>query len=150
LTSVRNIVAAWKSRSPSIDKSSQLSSSKSPTDATPEEGFFSVRRRAERGFQRERASMGSNSGSGTFRRSDSPYDQEDVNRPSTPRTNTSLTPSGIVPPPFDLTELGAFAKSSQEVRPVFGPDRLIGCHHPIIGMFTHALSSSIVLSVSMD
>jgi hypothetical protein len=121
LASVRNIVAAWKSRSPSIDKSSQVSSSKSPTDATPEEGFFSVRRRAERGFQRERASMGGgNSGPGTFRRRDSSY-QEDVNRPSTPRTNTSLTPSGI--PPFDLTELGTFAKSSQEVRSVFGPDR---------------------------
>jgi len=122
LASVRNIVAAWKSRSPSIDKSSQVSSSKSPTDATPEEGFFSVRRRAERGFQRERASMGGNSGPGTFRRSDSSY-QEDVNRSSTPRTNTSLTPSGI--PPFDLTELGTFAKSSQEVR----PDR---CRSPYI------------------
>ncbi|KAH9993287.1 hypothetical protein BJV74DRAFT_884401 [Russula compacta] len=101
LTSVRNIVAAWKSRSPSIDKSSQVGSGISSTDVTPDEGFFSIRRRAGRG-------------PGTSRRSGPSHDQEDVNIPSTPRTNTSLTPSGIVPPPFDLTELGTFAKGSQE------------------------------------
>jgi hypothetical protein len=118
LSSVRNIVAAWKSRSPSIDKSSQVS----PTDTTPEEGFFSIRRRASRGFQRERASMGGESGPGTFRTSGPSHDQE---VPSTPRTSTSLTPSGIVPPPFDLTELGTFAKGSQEV------SRLITLRHSI-------------------
>jgi hypothetical protein len=32
---------------------------------------------------------------------------------------TSLMPSGIVSPPFDLTELGTFAKDSEEVSPVF-------------------------------
>jgi hypothetical protein len=112
LSSVRNIVAAWKSRSPSFDKSSQVS----VTDTTPEEGFFSIRRRAERGFQRERASIGGESGPSTFRRSGPSHNQE---VPSTPRTNTSLTPSGIVSPPFDLTELGTFAKGSQEVSPVF-------------------------------
>ena len=115
LTSVRNIVAAWKSRSPSIDESSQVSSGILSTDATPDEGFFSIRRRAGRGLQRERASMGGEAGPGTSRRSGPSHDQEDVNIPSTPRTNTSLTPSGIVPPPFDLTELGTFAKASQEV-----------------------------------
>jgi hypothetical protein len=114
LSSVRNIVAAWKSRSPSIDKSSQVSA----VDTTPEEGFFSIRRQAERGFQRERASM---SGPGTSRRS-----LQDQEVPSTPRTNTSLTPSGIVPPPFDLTELGTFAKGSEEVSA-----RLISLRHPI-------------------
>ena len=108
LSSVRNIVAAWKSRSPSIDKTSQVSA----TETVPEEGFFSIRRRAERGFQRERASMGGNSGPSTFRRSGPSHNQE---MPSTPRTTTSLTPSGIVPPPFDLTELGTFAKGSEEV-----------------------------------
>jgi len=111
LSSVRNVVAAWKSRSPSIDKSSQVSSNKSPTDATPEEGFFSIRRRAERGFQRERTSISDESRPSTFRTSS--RDQEEI--PSTPRTSTSLTPSGIVPPPFDLTELGTFTKDSQEV-----------------------------------
>ena len=100
LSSVRNIVAAWKSRSPSFDKTSQVSH----TDTTPDEGFFSIRRQAERGFRRERASMGG------------PALDQDV--PSTPRTSTSLTPSGIVPPPFDLTELGTFAKGSQEVSPI--------------------------------
>ena len=39
----------------------------------------------------------------------------DQDVPSTPRTNASLTPSGIVPPPFDLAELGTSAKGSQEV-----------------------------------
>jgi hypothetical protein len=106
LNSVRNVVAAWKSRSPSIDKSSQVSA----TDTTPEEGFFSIRRRAERGFQRERASIGGESGPSTFRRSGP---SQEV--PSTPRTSTSLTPSGMVSPPFDLTELGTFAKGSEEV-----------------------------------
>jgi hypothetical protein len=43
--------------------------------------------------------------------------QEDVDIPSSPRTSTSLASSGIVPPPFDLTELGTFAKGSQEVGP---------------------------------
>ena len=49
--------------------------------------------------------MGSESGSTTFGRSGSSYNQEDFNIPSTPRTSTSLMPSGIVPLPFDLTEL---------------------------------------------
>ncbi len=112
LSSVRNIVAAWKSLSPSIDESSQVSA----TDTTQQEGFFSIRRRAERGYQRERTSMGGEFGPSTSRRSGLSRDQE---VPSTPRTSTSLTPSGIVPPPFDLTELGTFAKGSQEVSPIF-------------------------------
>jgi hypothetical protein len=91
---------------------------------TPEEGFFSIRRRASRSFQRERAVMGDEPGPSTFGGSGPSYDQEDVNVPSTPRTSTSLTPSGIVPPPFDLTELGTFAKGSQEVRAIFGLSRL--------------------------
>jgi hypothetical protein len=74
LSSVRNILAAWKSRSPSIDKLLQVS----PTDTTPEEGFFSIRRRASRGFQQERASMGGESGTGTFRTSGPSHDQEHV------------------------------------------------------------------------
>src|SRR6266851_7753807 len=94
LSSVRNVVAAWKSRSPSIDKSSQLSSNKSLTDATLEEGFFSIRRREGRGFQQERASMVGESGPSTSRRSGSSYDQEDVNVPSNPRKRKTFTPSG--------------------------------------------------------
>jgi hypothetical protein len=107
LSSMRNIVAAWKSRSPSIDESSQFSHNKSSSDLTPEEGFFSIRRREGR----ERALMGGESAPGPSR-----Y-QEDVDIPSSPRTSTSLASSGIVPPPFDLTELGTFAKGSQEVGP---------------------------------
>ena len=64
--------------------------------------------------------MGGESDPSTLRRSGPSHSQE---MPSTPRTSTSLTPSGIVPPPFDLTELGTFAKGSEEeVSPVF--DRL--------------------------
>ena len=116
LSSVRNVVAAWKSRSPSIDKLSQVSA----TDTTPEEGFFSIRRRAERGFQRERG--GGESGPSTFRKGGPSHNQE---APSTPRTSTSLTPSGIVSPPFDLTELGTFAKGNEEVSPII-------LRHPIL------------------
>jgi hypothetical protein len=115
LSSVRNIVAAWRSRSPSDDKSSQVSSNKSSTDVTPEEGFFSIRRRAERGPQRAGAAMGGESSSSTFRTSDSLQSQGDVNIPSTPRTTISLASSGTVPPPLDLAELGTFAKGSKEV-----------------------------------
>ncbi|KAH9048891.1 hypothetical protein EDB84DRAFT_82083 [Lactarius hengduanensis] len=114
LSSVRNVVAAWKSRSPSFDESSRVSSNKSSTDVTPDEGFFSVRRRVERGSQRERAAMGDESGSSTFRTSDSLHSQGDANVPSTPRTSTSFV-SSAVPPPFDLAELGTFAKGNQEV-----------------------------------
>ena len=115
LSSVRNIVAAWRSRSPSDDKSSQVSSNKSSTDVTPEEGFFSIRRRAERGSQRERAATGGESSSSTLRTIDSLQSQEDANVPSTPRTTISLASSGTVPPPLDLAELGTFAKGSKEV-----------------------------------
>jgi hypothetical protein len=107
LTSVRNVVAAWRSRSPSDDKQSQVSSNRS-SDVTPEEGFFSIRRRGER------AVMGGESSS-TFRTSDSLQSQGDANVPSTPRTTISVASSGTVPPPLDLAELGTFAKGSKEV-----------------------------------
>ena len=112
LTSVHNVVAAWRSRSPSDDKSSRVSSNKS-SDVTPEEGSFSIRRRAERGP--EWAAMGGESGSSTFRTSDSLQSQGDANVPSTPRTTISVASSGTVPPPLDLAELGTFAKGSKEV-----------------------------------
>ncbi len=115
LSSVRNIVTAWKSRSPSLDESSQVNSNKSSTDATPEEGFFSIGRRAARSSQREWAAMGGESGSSTFRTSYSLDSQGDFNVPSTPKTSTSLTSSGNIPPRFDLTDLGTFAKGSNEV-----------------------------------
>ncbi len=129
LSSVRNIVAAWKSRSPSFDESSRVSSNKSSTDVTPEEGFFSIRRRVERGSQRERAAVGDESGSFTFRTSDSLHSQEDTNVPSTPRTSTSLA-SSVVPPPFDLAELGTFAKGNQEVS--FCRSLFVRCHGHVI------------------
>jgi hypothetical protein len=90
---VRNVVAAWKSRSPSIDRKYQLDLA---ADTTPEEGLFSIRRRAGTGFQRERASMGGESGPITLGRSGP---SQEV--PSTPRSSKSLTPSEEVSLDFD-------------------------------------------------
>ena len=86
LSSVHNIIMVQKGRSPSIDKSSQVS----PTDTTPEEGFFNIWREAGRGFQQERASM---DGLDTFRRSHPSHDQK---VPGT-RTGTSKCQNCIDP-----------------------------------------------------
>jgi hypothetical protein len=122
LSLVHNIVVVWKSHSPSIDKSSQLSSRESSTDLSLEEGLFSICHRTGRGFQRERTLTGGESVPSTFGRRGPSHDQEDVNVPSTPRTSTSLALSGLVPPPFDLTKLGTFTKSSQEGSSFLDPD----------------------------
>ena len=97
LSSGRNIIAAWKSRSPSIDKSSQVS----PADMMAERAY-GARPRGVSG-ERELQWMVL---ARLFRRNR----LLDHQVRSTPRTSTSLTPSGMVPPPFDLTELGIFAE----------------------------------------
>ncbi|KAI6145311.1 hypothetical protein BKA82DRAFT_4312648 [Pisolithus tinctorius] len=99
LTSVRNIIAAWKDRTPSLDKTP-----KSPSDTTTSppsntgpgtsgHGLFSLRRRAS---QRERVPDGAENSNG--------------HRPTTPKSMAS----SIIPPPFDMTELGAYARDSRE------------------------------------
>ena len=50
LNSVRNVVTAWKSRSPSADKSSQVSA----TDTTPERRYFSAYGAGLRGVSSEK------------------------------------------------------------------------------------------------
>ncbi|THH31833.1 hypothetical protein EUX98_g2343 [Antrodiella citrinella] len=115
LTSVRNIVAAWKERTPSLNKStrSALSTSTSPPQAGGSgEGLFSVRRRAERGSirLRDRAMGGGRRASGS-----------DVsagpNGPRSPRSGTQSS-SGLYPPPFDLAELGQFANAEPTQEPL--------------------------------
>ncbi|TCD63586.1 hypothetical protein EIP91_005194 [Steccherinum ochraceum] len=101
LSSVRNIVAAWKERTPSLNKSSRaaLSTSTSPPEAGGSgEGLFSMRRRAERGSQRLRGrAMGNRRGSGS----------EVSAGPSGPRSPRSGTATQSTP--FDLSELGQLA-----------------------------------------
>ncbi|KAI6020170.1 hypothetical protein PISMIDRAFT_203836 [Pisolithus microcarpus 441] len=99
LTSVRNIIAAWKDRTPSLDKTP-----KSPSDTTTSppsntgpggrgDGLFSLRRRAS---QRERVQDDAEHSNGL--------------RPATPKSMSS----SIIPPPFDMTELGAYARDGRE------------------------------------
>lgn len=127
LTSVRNIVAAWKERSTSGSKTSGSSTGTTGstqqtgtgTTETQGDGFFSLRRRAERSSNRMRESIGSGeagpsgfggggNGNGGQRRSG-----EQV--PSTPRSGSTSLGSSVIPPPFDLAELGNFAKADREV-----------------------------------
>lgn len=109
LTSVRNIVAAWKERTPSLSKSVRSSaSSPSPSQSQSQnEGLFSVRRRAERGSVRlrERALQ---------RRLSDPLPPD----PDADVLSGSGSGSGAQPPPLDIAELRQYAniKSTQEVR----------------------------------
>ena len=100
LSTVRNTINAWKESKPTKrDENS--------TDS--EDGLFSIRRRADRGSirLRDHASRG-------------PRDahSEPVERelPTTPKTGTGTT-GGLLPPPFDVSELGNYANpgGDQEV-----------------------------------
>ncbi|KAI6107774.1 hypothetical protein EDD16DRAFT_1868839, partial [Pisolithus croceorrhizus] len=99
LTSVRNIIAAWKDRTPSLDKTPKSPSETTtspPTNTGPGgrgDGLFSLRRRVS---QRERAQDDAENSNGL--------------RPATPKSMSS----SIIPPPFDMTELGAYARDSRE------------------------------------
>ena len=122
LTSVRNIVAAWKERTPSLGKSGRsgsgsVASSASPA-SPPGEGFFSLRRRAERGLMRlrDRNVAEDDSSAPTNRRSDhSAYENRQAAGPGTPRSGTTSLSSSVIPPHFDLAELGTIARANQEV-----------------------------------
>ncbi|KAI0772885.1 hypothetical protein BD413DRAFT_474004 [Trametes elegans] len=122
LTSVRNIVAAWKERTPSLGKSVR-SNTASPS---PEhgEGLFSLRRRAERGSARlrDRALSGAVDESGRRVDVGGGYDAE-----MSTSGDASLSTSGVLPPPFDLSELGQFAGAGdmQEVSCPFQADLIL-------------------------
>lgn len=100
LSSVRNIVAAWKERTPSLGKSSKPPS----TTSAGEEGFFSIRRR----------------GGGETDRSLPPLPQEPLSRQSSNGNGNGRRKSGTSAgsgskPLFDITELGPFAQSDRDV-----------------------------------
>ncbi|EPQ51904.1 hypothetical protein GLOTRDRAFT_140838 [Gloeophyllum trabeum ATCC 11539] len=112
LTSVRNIVAAWKERTPlgsKTAKSPASASSVGTVRSPPGEGLFSIRRRAERGQMRLR-----DQALGSLRRGEAP--SFEAMRPAEePRsTSDSVTGSALLPPPFDIAELGVYARGSQE------------------------------------
>ncbi|EIW53325.1 uncharacterized protein TRAVEDRAFT_108253, partial [Trametes versicolor FP-101664 SS1] len=110
LTSVRNIVAAWKERTPSLGKSVRSNNtSPSPTQG---DGLFSLRRRAERGNARLRdRAFGGLDESGR-RVEGGGYDAE-----MSTSGDASMSGSGALPPAFDLSELGQYANAgdAQEV-----------------------------------
>ncbi|KAI0698971.1 hypothetical protein C8T65DRAFT_558944, partial [Cerioporus squamosus] len=103
LTSVRNIVAAWKERTPSLSKSMRSNTtSPSPTQG---DGLFSVRRRADRGGARLRDRGVDEAGRSTGAQSAVDASSGDA-----------LSTSGLLPT-FDIDELGQFANAggAQEV-----------------------------------
>jgi hypothetical protein len=105
LTSVRNIIAAWKERTPLSERKaaraeSTLSVNSSTLTTTSEEGLFSLRRRAERGSIRRQAAASTTS-----------LDTDETPRkPSGARSSSGVN----LPPPFEISELGG-PKTDQEV-----------------------------------
>ncbi|KAF8556599.1 hypothetical protein OG21DRAFT_1482945 [Imleria badia] len=93
LTSVRNIVAAWKERTPALGKAQSSTESSVSPIVKP---VFGLRRRSSR-VERGQHPASENTGSGH-------------NPPTTPKSVNS----NIIPPPFDMTELGAYARESRE------------------------------------
>ncbi|OSD01052.1 hypothetical protein PYCCODRAFT_1436831 [Trametes coccinea BRFM310] len=109
LTSVRNIVAAWKERTPSLGKSIRSNTtSPSPTQG---EGLFSLRRRAERGNARlrERALNGMDESGRIVERG---YEGESTSG------DASMSASSVLPPAFDLSELGQYANAGGTQEPL--------------------------------
>jgi hypothetical protein len=100
LSSVRNIIAAWKERTPAVGKTSKGS-------ATSTDGFFSIRRRAK---EREIAS----SSAGPSR-----FDELGARPPPVPvkngRDSDSRSTRSTNNQSIDLAELGPYARRSQEV-----------------------------------
>ncbi|KAH0831167.1 hypothetical protein J3R83DRAFT_13743 [Lanmaoa asiatica] len=94
LTSVRNIVAAWKERTPALGKTAQSSTTES--SISPVVKPFGLRRRASRAEKGQQPTSENTSSS--------------HNPPTTPKS----TNSNIIPPPFDMTDSGAYARDSRE------------------------------------
>ncbi len=113
LTSVRNIVAAWKERTPSLSKS--IRSNTTSPSPTPGDGLFSVRRRASRGGALPRDRRIDETGRSTGAQSTIDASSGDA-----------LSTSGVLPT-FDIAELGQFASAggAQEVSSLFWTSNLI-------------------------
>lgn len=117
LSSVRNIVAAWKERTPTGKGSKSGSSS---TGGGQTEGFFSIRRRAR---ERELAAAGASTGefgAGTGGASDNgqapPVPEKTPRAGGSPIKRSGTISSSTAAPSFDIGELGPYARRSQEVR----------------------------------
>ncbi|KAG9313810.1 hypothetical protein JVU11DRAFT_6171 [Chiua virens] len=93
LTSVRNIVEAWKERT-SVGKATKASTESSVSVAPKPDGRFGLRRRTSR-VERQPASESADNA---------------LNLPTTPKSISG----NIIPPPFEMTELGAYARDSRE------------------------------------
>ena len=97
LTSVRNIVAAWKERTPTVARPPQTSTESSVSPIIKPDGRFGLRRRASR---TDRTQQPTSESAGPSH-----------NPPTTPKSVSS----NIIPPPFEMTDLGAYARESREV-----------------------------------
>lgn len=95
LASVRNIVAAWKERTPGLGKT-ESSTESSVSPIVKPDAVFGLRRRTSRVERAQPAAENAASG------------------PKPPTTPKSVN-SNIIPPPFEMTELGAYARDSREV-----------------------------------
>lgn len=121
LTSVRNIVAAWKERTPSLSKSVR-STATSPSPTQGGDGLFSLRRRAERGAARLRDdALGAVDEQG--RPIEGGAEGESVGDAGLSTSgDATLSTSGMLPATFDIEELGQYASAggTQEVSCRFG------------------------------
>ncbi|CDO77431.1 hypothetical protein BN946_scf184857.g38 [Trametes cinnabarina] len=109
LTSVRNIVAAWKERTPSLGKS--IRSNTTSPSPTHDDGLFSLRRRAERGNARlrDRVLSGMDESGRIVERG---YEGESTSG------DASMSASSVLPPAFDLSELGQYANAGGTQEPL--------------------------------
>ncbi|KAG2366333.1 hypothetical protein BDR07DRAFT_1480198 [Suillus spraguei] len=111
LTSVRNIVAAWKERTPGLGKVKSESSEGglSPPGASKMEGLFSLRRRASRQGPRGQPPVtpDRNGGKSNVGGSNRNRENEGITNSgdNVIRRRVSST-SSLIPPPFDMTDLG--------------------------------------------
>lgn len=100
LSTVRNIVAAWKERTPSLGKSSKPSSLASEAQ---DHGFFSIRRRDAVDIDRSLPPLPTEP---LIRRKSSNGNG---------RKSVASTARSSLKSPFDVSELGPFAQSDREV-----------------------------------
>ncbi|KAI0752741.1 hypothetical protein C8Q80DRAFT_472567 [Daedaleopsis nitida] len=113
LTSVRNIVAAWKERTPSLSKSVR-SNTNSPSPTQGGDGLFNVRRRADRGTARLRdRALGGVDDMGR------PFEGESaVDAGASTSGDATLSTSGMLPATFDIAELGQYANAGGTQEPL--------------------------------
>ncbi|KZT04943.1 uncharacterized protein LAESUDRAFT_702914 [Laetiporus sulphureus 93-53] len=111
---VRSVINRWKERTPSMGRSDHSVDSPSPAVS---EGLFSIRRRASRGSARlrDQALQAAYRQSG---RSISDQVIPEAGVPESTNGSESLSTSGLLPPPFDLAELGQYAGTSDSQEPV--------------------------------